>query len=383
MAKSTEVQKPAQPVYELARIEAWAATQSFRGVVAGDDKEATNEIRLRLSNVVETLARKAPTDYAEILNTAIGRASIAQAVAVALETGLFPGTFQPHAWLIPRKEGNVKRLFWQPSARGLEYLAHKAGFTLSTDLVYEGDTALLLYEQGAHERKITASWRPAQTGPAPILELVGERPPLVFDSNEVADLAPLVGALVVARDMSGKVVNWRWISRDEINKRRKVSRFGSVWREWTEEMCLKTAIIYALSRGICPTTLEIRAAMEADAADSAIEVKSTASPLPLPEPRQLAEAPPIEPPTAQSDLDRRAQREPTPREEAKTEAAHEGDLSPEDRLRAEIEELEEAEGVMPDERGRFRGDHGLAVPFNRATMEQLRAYKARIVGGAK
>lgn len=104
---------------------------------------------------------------------------------------------------------------------------------------------------------------------------------------------------------------------------------------------------------------------------------------PLPETHQIAEAPSIDDFDAQAELDRRAQREPAPREDAKAEAAHDGDLSPEDRLRAEIEELEEAEGVMPDERGRFRGDHGLAVPFNRATMEQLRAYKARIFGGAK
>lgn len=105
-------------------------------------------------------------------------------------------------------------------------------------------------------------------------------------------------------------------------------------------------------------------------------------PAALPETHQIAPAPSIDI-DPQAELDKRAQREPTPREEAKTEAAHDGDLSPEDRLRAEIEELEEAAGVMPDERGRFRGDHGLAVPFSRATMEQLRAYKTRIVGGAK
>lgn len=70
-------------------------------------------------------------------------------------------------------------------------------------------------------------------------------------------------------------------------------------------------------------------------------------------------------------------------EEASQDTAHDGELTDEDRLRVAIEEIEADRGVQPDERARFRGENGLAVAFGRATMEQLRAYKARLVGGAK
>jgi recombinational DNA repair protein RecT len=289
-------QKP--PVDALVKQEAWRATQSFQGTVAGSDKEATNAIRLRLTNIMETLARRSPGDYDEVLATPKGRQSIRHAVSVALETGLFPGTFQPHAWLIPRKERGTKMLFWQPSARGLAFLAHRAGYTLSVDLVYVGDKALMLYEQASTERTVTADWRPAQTGPCPVLDLVAKRVPLVENGGKerTLNLSPLAGALVVARDTSGRVVNWRWCGSAEIAKRRAVSAFGSVWLEWPEEMAEKTAIIYALSRGICPTTLEIRAAMEADhdntPAPEPIEIKT--SPAALPETRQIAPALPID-----------------------------------------------------------------------------------------
>lgn len=96
-------------------------------------------------------------------------------------------------------------------------------------------------------------------------------------------------------------------------------------------------------------------------------------PAPVPETHQLAEAPAIDDFDPQAELDRRAQAEPIER----------GDMTADDRLRVEIEEIEVDRGVQPDERNRFRGDNGLNVPFARATMEQLRAYKARIVGGAK
>ena len=250
----------------------WSGTRSFTGAIAGLDKEDVDTIRLRVVNVMVDAARREPGGYEKILSTPSGCASIHEALSKCLETGLYPGSFQPDAWLVPRAENGTSRLQWQASARGMASLVERAGYTLSYDLIYEGDDALVIHPGGVIERKVTADWRPSQTGNLPIFDLGAPRGALRDD------LSPLVGVVVVARK-GAELVGWRWCSRAEIAKRKAVSRTPKVWNSWREEMVVKTAMIYAVSRGICPRTTEMRAALEGDS--DAVDVDAvTVTPTP-------------------------------------------------------------------------------------------------------
>ena len=280
--------------------------------------EEAAEVLRRVNSVLVTMARRKPDDFEAIMNSPIGRESIRTVVMTCLETGLYIGTYQPHAWAIPRMEKGKMRLNWQASARGLAFLAHRAGYTLAVDLVMVGDKAVILHPQGTYERTITADWRPAQTGNMPILELVTPRGGDIMDR--------LAGALIVARDESARVVNWRWCGIDEIRRRRAVSKSGNIWNDWPAEMAEKTAIIYAISRGICPTTTELRSVLEHDAEDTIDVSAETVRPAPsaVPEPRQIAAPPIVDDFAPEEEEERRQHREPSPREKLEIRADESG-----------------------------------------------------------
>lgn len=333
-------------------------------------------------------------------------ASVGLCVAMCAMTGLSPGGAFPDCDVIPR-ENSVQRdsgkwekelqLNWQIGFRGIIRLARRAGAAIKVKVIYKGQATA---ERGEERRAVESVHALDGLRDAGYTIVIGDPPPMAKRTMEnvigvevSVRMGEWTDRIVMDREMiekrRAKSEGWRRANADltakESWKRDKAQ--SAPWIEWEEEMISKTGIRYAASRGIVPLddVLDHAIKVDIDAETTVIDVEPDRAPraAPLPETHQIAEAPSIDDFDAQAELDKRAQREPVPREEAKTEAAHEGDLSPEDRLRAEIEELEEAEGVMPDERGRFRGDHGLAVPFSAANIMQLRAYKARIVGGAK
>lgn len=167
------------------------------------------------------------------------RDSVANCVALSAMTGLMPGGPNPSVYLVPK--GGA--LNWWLSHRGLLRLARAAGFDVRARVVMQGD--VFEYEEG--EKLI-----------------VRHKPDLDVDFAE----ANMRGVIVQVYRMSdNQRIGADYVSKSKLDNRRAKSMQPNAgpWKEWAEEMYLKSALKYVFARGsvhVAESTFEH--ALEAD-----------------------------------------------------------------------------------------------------------------------
>lgn len=153
--------------------------------------------------------------------------SVGYCVAMCALTELMPGGPMPHVYLIPRRAKGAMELQWQISWRGMTELARRAGWRIRAITVDKDD--VFTVRRGLHE------------------DLVHEPDPDRSPTYET-----LRGVYVVATHPTEPAA-WEWVPKALIERRRQVSQSRSgPWTEWAVEMAQKTAIRYALGRGLVP-----------------------------------------------------------------------------------------------------------------------------------
>jgi phage RecT family recombinase len=170
--------------------------------------------------------------------------SVAYCVAMCALTELMPGGPLPTAYLIPRRAKGAMELQWQISWRGMTELARRAGWRIRAITVDKDD--VFSVRRGLHE------------------DLVHEPDPDRSPTYET-----LRGVYVVATHPTEPAA-WEWVPKALIERRRQVSQSRSgPWTEWAVEMAQKTAIRYALGRGLVPLDDAGRFAVSRDSDEQA------------------------------------------------------------------------------------------------------------------
>ena len=186
------------------------------------DEKCAKMAGQRLALALQTAAQSNPEIYA------CSPQSVAQCVANSALTELLPGGPLPQVYLIPRRIKGVQTLTWMVSHRGLVQMAERSGHKVRATAVDDRDgfkVTLGLTQSLEHEPKETPEWQ------------------------------TLKGVYVVATPIDGSAApEFMWVAKGTIEKRRKASAAGGSgpWRDWPVEMALKTALRYAINRGLVP-----------------------------------------------------------------------------------------------------------------------------------
>lgn len=187
-------------------------------------------------------------------------ASVAEAIAACVTSNLMIGGAMPTCYVVPRRRGDVTELNWQIGFRGMLTLSQRAGFQVQAFPIYPERGSPL----DADGRLVIPTVRPA-----PVVRTVEN----------------MIGVYVHVRRLSdGIVFSESFVEADLIEARRNVSdayqrgvRSGkpSIWTTWSEEMALKTAIRYAISRGAVPLDDVAQRVLEYDGKrDNVIEAEA-------------------------------------------------------------------------------------------------------------
>lgn len=225
----------------------------LRGVLAGPDAERASQ---RIALTLEVLAKRSPT----IMDCT--PASVAEAVAMSVLTGLMPGGAMPTCYVLPRKSRTGgQELNWQLGFRGMVQLCQRAGFSVAAYPVYPGRVP----EFDAAGRLVIPTVRlpPVERK---LSNLIG----VIVKVRRIADGAEFADAFVEA-----DIIEARRAVSDAYQRGAKPGAADwerkSPWFQWEEEMALKTAIRYVISRGMVPVDDVAQRALEADSHGDIIE----------------------------------------------------------------------------------------------------------------
>ncbi len=254
---TTAVQKYTTTVQKLAAqsLEAWLG------------RESAIEAAGRLSHALRAAAAANPNIYE------CPPADLAIAVAMCARTGLMPGGVAPDVYLIPRKNYGQLHLNWQISARGLRKLAEREGWILRARLVFDGDRFEAAYGFD---------------------DVLVHEP----DWSKEPSWDRLTHAYVTAEHRQTGERAFTVLHKAQIQARRNTAQSDKVWAQWPLEMAEKTAIAYAVRRGLVPfeeTAKVVGDEMDAHVVEAQPVTASrpTAPSLPQPAP-QFAEQLPTE-----------------------------------------------------------------------------------------
>lgn len=225
----------------------------LRDVLTG---EAATHAAQRIALALEVLAKKTPS----IMECTPG--SVAEAVAMSVLTGLIPGGAMPTCYVLPRKSRTAgMELNWQLGFRGMVQLCQRAGFAVSAYPVYPGRVP----EFDAAGRYVIPRARLA-----PVERTVENMIGVVVKVRRIADGVEFADAFVEA-----DLIEARRSVSDAYQRGAKTGAQDwerkSPWFQWPEEMALKTAIRYVVSRGMVPVDDVAQRALEADARGDIIE----------------------------------------------------------------------------------------------------------------
>lgn len=190
-------------------------------------KEATGRIAAAIS--ASAAAAKDPKDFYDCTP-----ASVATCVAVSALTGIMPSTGSAAlAYVVPQRPraNEAPQLSYMLSHRGLNALARRCGQTMLAIPI-------------SHTDKIEAD----EDGDVRIVSRDIDNPPMKYEE--------LRGVVIVVKQLdSGLTVMRGWVPKKLIDARKNVSRSAkssySPWSTWPIEMCQKTAMHYAVTRGWC------------------------------------------------------------------------------------------------------------------------------------
>jgi len=162
--------------------------------------------------------------------------SLFAAVLRSAELNLEPGPLGL-AWFIPRRINGVNQVTWQLGYKGIVELASRAGITIQTGVVHEGEHFVETLGTNAS---------------------IEHRPHPNPEGKAIAYYA-------VATLPDGRKLH-RVLSLKEIDERRKAGRTklepGKPWHDWPEMMARKTAVL--AMKGMLPLSAEMRVALQAD-----------------------------------------------------------------------------------------------------------------------
>lgn len=215
MSETTEmeVRQPQSPAVQYrSRVETMSA--DFIRTMLGS--EAAKEAAGRVALAFRAAAIKEPKLYA------IPVEQVARSIALCAMTGLMPAGPLAEVELIPRG-GNLD---WQVTARGWRKLAERAGWRLDAIPVFTGD--LFRAPRGLHA------------------DIVHEPD---YDHEPSYERLRLY---YITAERAGEKPRFKVITKSQIEDRRKKAQTQSVWKDWPLEMAEKTAISYAVRRGIVP-----------------------------------------------------------------------------------------------------------------------------------
>jgi recombination protein RecT len=177
--------------------------------------------------------------------------TIVAALSLCNQTGLEPGGTMGHCYLIPRRNGRTGKMEcnFQLGYKGLAHLARNSGEIVRANAapVYQWEIDREVFDYMHEPPVITHKWVP--------------------DAPEKPDPKTIVGAYAVIELRGGQRVQC-WLSREQIEKRRKVASSKSgPWSTWYPEMCRKTALRAILNGGLVPISVHMRDAMDGDVDD--------------------------------------------------------------------------------------------------------------------
>lgn len=218
--------------------------------------EKAREAAGRISLSLMALAKKTPG----IMDCT--PASVAEAVAMSVVTGLIPGGAMPTCYVLPRKtRDGTTELNWQLGFRGMLQLCQRAGFAVAAYPVYPGRVP----EFDAQGRLVIPSKRlpPVERTVANLIGVI-VKVRRIADGSEFADV--FVEADLIETRRNASDAYQRGTKPGAPDYARK-----SPWFQWEEEMALKTAIRYAISRGAVPVDDVAQRALEADGRGDIIE----------------------------------------------------------------------------------------------------------------
>lgn len=191
--------------------------------------------------------------------------SVAMALVNSIITGITPGGPAAGCYILP-KDGRCQ---WWINHRGMIQLARQSGMRVSVRRCYEGDVVDIWEGTTGLEIRLPVPRRDAPESYEDLLEIV-----------------------VVVRDDSGRLVGVERVSKHQIEARRRKSMMANAgpWKDWPLEMADKTAIKYAVNRGIIIINdRDAREIMARDEEDGNVVLDAPAAP-----PKQLAGPDPLE-----------------------------------------------------------------------------------------
>lgn len=212
--------------------------------------------------------------------------SIAQCIMQAAELGLPIGATLGHAYLIPRKNKNLKTADGRDvyectiivGYKGWAELARRSGEIsyIDADVVYKGDVfkvARGLEPSLIHEPNYDS---PERNGPQRTVTQSDEAPE--YGDEPGAPSGPrtatpddnIIGAYAVIRLKGVEQPLFVYLSRTDIMKRKarsSAARYGGPWSSDLAAMCRKSAILALLKGGLVPLSAEIQHAMDVDQDD--------------------------------------------------------------------------------------------------------------------
>ncbi len=176
--------------------------------------------------------------------------SIAMCVANSARYRILPGGSNPGVYLVP-KGG---QLGWWLTHRGMCALVERTGKHLDVKPVFTFDKFEIEY--GLNPRLVHVPGKGAKG----------------WDT--------LAGVYVIVRDIqTNRAIDMLYMERDEIAERRRAAGTQKVWNNWPIPQAMKTAIKYAIARGMVVLDEESRGVLSADA-EAADVIDTTATVVP-------------------------------------------------------------------------------------------------------
>lgn len=176
--------------------------------------------------------------------------SIAMCVANSARYRILPGGSNPGVYLVPK----AGQLGWWLTHRGMCALVERTGKHLDVKPVYAFDTFEIEY--GLNPRLVHVPKKGAKTW------------------------ENLAGVYVIVRDIqTNRAIDMLYMDREEIQERRNKAGTQKVWSVWPIPQAMKTAIKYAIARGMVVLDEETRGVLSADAeASDVIDTTATVVP---------------------------------------------------------------------------------------------------------
>ncbi len=255
---SPKLSERQQAALNFARMTRVVAEKSLADILGSEEGKK----RAAQFSIVFRAAANASADPMAIYGCSVE--SVAACLTNSLLTGLMPGGASPGCYLIPKGS----QLLWWINHRGIIELARRNKQTVQARAIFPGDTLELSENENGTRFQYESRHDPKDESFEKLIEVV----------------------VLVRGGKNNKIIDYVRMSRKQIEDRRSKSQLpnNGPWKQWPLEMALKTALKYALSRGII--SISDHAAQQVLASEDAPFEAPAAPALPTPVP-MITQAP--------------------------------------------------------------------------------------------